>query len=438
MQFSVFTPTHRPEHLAAAYDSLVAQTCGDWEWVVVPNGPEARVDARIARDPRVRILPAPAAVAALGVGALKRYACERCRGDWFVELDHDDLLVPDALAQLAAAAQRSDAGFLYSDFANFRADGSCETFDPGYGWQSYPFACNGRDYTATRAFAVDASTLHLIFFAPNHLRAWHRDAYARAGGHDAALGVVDDHDLLCRTYLAGVPMVHVPACLYLYRLLADGRNTYLQRNLEIQQRQQQISNRYVYALIEEWCRRRGLAQLDLGAGDGCPPQYARLDADPATARARLRDGIPLPDDTVGCVRAYDVLERLPRCPDAGCDHGSGGAHGAGGERGGCVTGLMNEIHRVLAPGGWLVARVPAPGAHRAADAAQASAWSRDAFAVFTRRDLAQQVPGLRCRFQAPRIWQTYPTAWHEANDRPYVYADLVALKGQRQPGLCEI
>jgi SAM-dependent methyltransferase len=227
-------------------------------------------------------------------------------------------------------------------------------------------------------------------------------------------------------------MVRIPACLYLYRLHADGRNTYVQRNAEIRDRQQQVSNRYVYALIAEWCRRNGLPLLDLGDDGGCPPGFVRLDPDSATARARLAGRLPFADGAVGCVRAYDVLERVPRCADAACDHGGGDAPAT------CVTGLMNEIYRVLAPGGWLLARVPVAGVDGSAAPGTASAWTRDSFGVYTRRELAQEVPGARWRFQSPRLWQAHPTAWHRERDLAYVYADLVALKGQRQPGASDI
>jgi glycosyltransferase involved in cell wall biosynthesis len=433
MRFSVFTPTHRPDHIADAHDSLVAQTCADWEWVIVPNGPGAALPDRIVRDPRVRVIAAPDDVAARGVGALKRYACERCLGDYLVELDHDDLLVPEALARIAAAAQRTGAGFLYSDFANFRPDGSCEVFGSAYGWESYPVDCQGRRYTAMRAFEPDASALQLIYFAPNHVRVWSREAYARAGAHDAALGVVDDYDLVCRTYLAGVAFHHIPECLYLYRLLDEGRNTYVERNAEIQQRQQEISNRYLYALIAEWCRRGDLPMVDLGAAAGRPPGFRGIDGGDADANRGWRDGLPLRDGSAGCIRAYDFLEHVPRCRDAACDHGADGA------RGKCVVGMMNEVYRVLAPGGWLLARVPSTDGRGAfQDPTNVSFWNPNSFWYYTRREQAQSVPGIRCRFQATRVWQTYPTDWHRTHDLPYVYAELVALKGQRQPGLCEI
>lgn len=433
MQFSVFTPTHRPDYIAEAFDSLLAQTCPDWEWVIVPNGPAAVLPERVLRDVRVRVVAAPDVVAALGVGALKRFACEQCRGDYLVELDHDDLLVPGALACIAEAAQRTGAGFLYSDFANFRADGTCEVYDRGYGWESYPVECHGCSYTAMRAFAPDASALHRIYFAPNHVRVWSREAYARAGAHDAALAVVDDYDLLCRTWLAGVAFHHIPECLYLYRLLPDGRNTYVQRSAEIGKGQEEISNRYLYALIGEWCRRQDLAMIDLGGADGCPPGFRRLDLHGGSAAGGLRQGIPLPDNAAGCIRAYDFLEHVPPCRESGCDHG------ADGDRGKCVVGMMNEIYRVLAPGGWLAARVPSSDGRGAfQDPTNLSFWNLNSFWYYTQRQHAQTVPGLKCRFRRTRIWQTFPTEWHKTHDIPYVYADLVALKGQRQPGLCEI
>jgi hypothetical protein len=43
---------------------------------------------------------------------LKRFACEQCAGDMFVELDNDDMLLPHALARIGAAASEG-AGFIY-------------------------------------------------------------------------------------------------------------------------------------------------------------------------------------------------------------------------------------------------------------------------------------------------------------------------------------
>jgi O-antigen biosynthesis protein len=408
--YSVFTPTHRPDHLEAAFASLLAQTERNWEWIIVPNGPCAFVTDRIRRDPRVRVLAAPDELATRGIGALKRFACGAARGRVLVELDHDDLLMPRALARIGDAIGARDAGFAYSDFANFRADGTSQVYDAAYGWESYPVAgLAGEPLVAMRAFDAGAAALHAIYYAPNHVRAWHRDTYARAGGHDGAFGVADDYDLVCRTWLTGAPFVHIGECLYLYRLWPDGANTFVARNAEIQQRQQEVANRYVYALIAEECRRRALPMADLG-GDAVAG-HAQLDlCDLASGR------LCCADDALGCVRAYDCLDRLPSCAGGPCAH----------ERG-CLVGAMNEIHRVLVPGGWLVARV----------AARAE-WNSGCFAPFTDRLHAGCVAGAHARFQATRVWREAPVGIAAGDGEAYIHADLVALKGQRQPGIVSI
>jgi glycosyltransferase involved in cell wall biosynthesis len=430
---SLFTPTHAPRFLAEAHRTLLAQVdAPDWEWVIVPNGADVRIPDEVQRDPRVRLVPAPVLSAEQGIGALKRFACQQCRGDILLELDHDDLLAPTALRDVRRAVDDSQACFVYSDFCEFRSDGSSRTYNPNNGWEDYETVFEGRTYRAMRAFQTDPSSLHLIFYAPNHLRAWTRAAYDASGGHDANLPVADDHDLLCRTYLAGVKFVHIPKCLYFYRLHDEGSNTFLQRNAEIQDRQQKISNTYSYRLIAEWCRRESLPMLDLGGGRETPAGYRSVGATGADVVCNIRAGLPFPDSSVGCVRAYDLLQRIPHCRDAACTHGTDGSPL-------CTVGLMNEIHRVLVPGGWLVSRTPSTDGRGAfQDPTHASYWNPNSFWYYTRREQAQYVPGIRCRFQATRVWQTHPTEWHKSNSILFVFADLVALKGQRQPGICEI
>jgi len=101
--------------------------------------------------------------------------------------------------------------------------------------------------------------------------------------------------------------------------------------------------------------------------------------------------------------------------------------------------MMNEIYRVLVPGGWLISRTPSTdgrGAYQ--DPTHCSFWNPNSFWYYTRQEQAQYVHGINCRFQGTRIWQTYPTDWHKQHDIQYVFAELVALKGQRQAGVCEI
>lgn len=431
MRFSIFTPTHSSTYLIELYKSLVAQTFTDWEWVIVPNQ-NTSIPLIIASDARVNIVPAPKAISIKGVGALKKFACSHCKGDYLVEVDHDDLLTNNALEEIDRHATESGAGFLYSDFANFRADGTCEVYDSSYGWESYPFFYDGKAYTAMKAFPISVSSLAQIHFAPNHVRVWSKEVYEKIGGHDDTLRVCDDFDLICRTYIEGVPFKHIPMCLYLYRLREDGGNTYLLYNDEIQILQQELSNKYFYDLVLEWCRRENLMMLDLGGGHNSPEGYQSVDLEGGDIIHDLSTGLPFEDNSIGVVRAFDFLEHMPHCRDSSCDHGAV-------SRKFCTVGIMNEIHRVLVPGGLLLSATPSSDGRGAfMDPSHTSFWSPNSFWYYTDKNFAKYIRGVTCRFQDTRIWQTHPSDWHRQHNIPYVYADLVALKDQRQPGLCKI
>lgn len=383
--------------------------------MLVPNG-NVEIPEEIASDQRVKIVRSPLAMDGR-IGALKRFACASCSGDVLIELDHDDLLVERAIERILDAV-RSGADFVFSDFVNFFPDGDSSTYDVRYGWTTREEVIDGRQCRVNEAFECDARSLWEIFYAPNHVRAWTRKCYEMVRGHDPTLEVCDDHDLVCRTYLAGSDMRRIPECLYLYRLQEGGRNSFLERNSQIQKTQLQIGNRYFYRLVDEWCRRSGLPRWDLGGRIGRPDGYLSIDLDDADLVHDVTQGLPFKDSSVGVLRAYDFLEHIPP------------AH---------VVPLMNEIYRVLAPGGWLLSRTPSTDGRGAfQDPTHVSFWNENSFWYYTNRDLAKYVPSIKCRFQATRLWTEHPSDWHRANQIPYMYADLYALKGQRSPGVQDI
>lgn len=429
---SIFTPSHHPEHLAEVYESLQAQTFTDWEWVVIANGSTRSSDVPTVNK-RVRVFMAPNDIK--GVGALKRWAVERCSGDVLVELDHDDLLAPQALESIVKAVE-AGAGFVYSDFCNFRQDETYEVYDIGYGWEHYLLPAfkeqdgNRIQPIAHRAFPVNPSSLRTIFWAPNHVRTWTREAYAKTGGYDAALDICDDYDLVLRTYLAGVDMVHIPECLYFYRLHDDKRNTYLKRNAEIQLKQAEVSERYMGRVIHEWCRREKLPMFDLGGGLNPAAGFSSLDLrENADVICDVRFGLPFQDSTVGALRAFDFLEHIPHCRNSSCTHGQPF----------CTVGLMNEIYRVLVPGGWLLTGTPSTDGRGAfQDPTHCSWWNRNSWFYYTRSEQQRFVPGIKARFQMARVVDAQPNDWCKTHNIWYNFADLIALKGQRQPGIVEI
>ncbi|WP_432150500.1 bifunctional glycosyltransferase/CDP-glycerol:glycerophosphate glycerophosphotransferase [Streptomyces sp. bgisy029] len=102
-RFSVIVPAFRVQaYLHACLDSVLSQSCKDFEVVVVDDcspdtcGPIADEYAR--RDPRVTALHLPRNA---GLGPARNAGMERATGDYLIFLDGDDTLLPDALQTIA-------------------------------------------------------------------------------------------------------------------------------------------------------------------------------------------------------------------------------------------------------------------------------------------------------------------------------------------------
>jgi glycosyltransferase involved in cell wall biosynthesis len=117
LQFTVFTPTYNRAHtLHRVYDSLCAQTCRDFEWLVVDDGSTDGTADLIAQwaetaDFPIRYFRQENS----GKHIAHNLAAREARGQFFLPLDSDDACAPRALERIAyhwnaiPAAQR--AGF---------------------------------------------------------------------------------------------------------------------------------------------------------------------------------------------------------------------------------------------------------------------------------------------------------------------------------------
>ncbi|MFM9108008.1 MAG: glycosyltransferase [Chloroflexota bacterium] len=239
---SVFTPTYLTgDKIERPWRSLLAQTPATWEWVIYDDSPDdgetfARMSALADADFRVSVFRADRPCG--NIGEVKRRACGLAKGQLFVELDHDDELTPGALRDLVSARNaHPDAGFFYSDCAEIFENGGNASYgdDWGMGYGSYRNETHGgRDLLVTNYPDINALTIRHIVGVPNHYRAWTREAYFAAGGHNPEVHVCDDYELLIRTFLT-TRMVHIRRLGYIqYHNTQSSGNTHRKRIKEIQ------------------------------------------------------------------------------------------------------------------------------------------------------------------------------------------------------------
>lgn len=403
---SIFTPTNNPQWLGEAYDSIKDQPFS--EWVIVPNNLQTSLPT--FDDPRVKVYPCPQSTSS--VGFLKWFACNQCNGDILVELDHDDLLLPGAIQEIINAFSTSDVGFVYSNSASFRSDFSpTPPYDPNYGWAYRTVEYKGHKLNECVAFPPDPASVSRIWYAPNHVRCWRKKVYDSIGGHSVDLRVNDDQELVIRTYL-NTRCVHIDKCLYLYR--RHDKNTCYQpgTNQLIQEQTMQVYDRYIFDLATHWARGKGLSCLNLGGRLTPVYGYTSVDKKDAQVETDLDLHWPFADNTVGVVLANDILEHLRDKLHA-----------------------IQEIYRVLAPGGFLLSRTPSTDGRGAfQDPTHISYYNENSFLYYTNRDYARYID-TPVRFQATRLYTTPQTAEGVC----WVVAHLVSLKdGYRPPGLVSI
>lgn len=406
MKFSIITPSHNPKYLDEVAKSVLNQLVRvdiDFEWIVaLNNGAKWKPSTEVLADERVCIVNLPGNYKC--IGHVKNEAFNLGTGDILVELDHDDLLTPDCLIELSKAFTDPRVQFAYSNFCEFEYETWKPTkFNPQYGWSYEPYIHEGHVLEAANAWPVSPASVGLIYFAPNHVRAWRRTAYKALGGHNASYKVADDHELVIRTYLiyGEHAMKLIPKPLYLARMYPEQSQKV--HNAAIQTATWKLYNDNIEAILLRWCKDNNLWAISLGQGY---PGYR-------TASLRWfwmlwRSG------SVGVIKAYDIL------PKAKNKHW-----------------LMKQIHRLLAPGGMLLSLTPSTDGRGAwQDPTNRSFWNEHTFWYWTKFGWGKYIKNKRW-FIPVRLVTDFPSEWHRTNQIPYVTADLVKHEDglQRFPGL---
>jgi GT2 family glycosyltransferase len=203
-RFSILTPVYEtpPKVLQKMLRSVARQRYGDWEHVLVDDGsaaPHVReiLDAAAAADPRVKVTYRGENA---GIVAASNDALELAEGEFLALLDHDDLLHPDALAEVAAALDGApDADYVYTD----------EDKVDERGFHSGPFF--KPDWSPERMRTQMYSC---------HLSVLRRSLVEEVGGFDERFEGSQDWDLVLKVTERARRVLHVPKVLYHWRMIA--------------------------------------------------------------------------------------------------------------------------------------------------------------------------------------------------------------------------
>lgn len=225
--FSIFTCTfNTPKKMfIRLYESLLNQTYHNWNWYILDDSTTSVTADMIEHfhDPRIVLFKNVTNHGNIGFN--KHMIASACDGDYLVEVDHDDELLPDCLEQLNNAfAAYPDSDFVYSHGME-EVNGHEVYYDTNfaYGLGEYrKVFVLGKERNIALTALVNAVSVRGIHALPNHVRCWKKEFYHKIGGHNIELSVLDDMDLLERTFIYG-KMTLVDKVLYIQH---EGENTH--------------------------------------------------------------------------------------------------------------------------------------------------------------------------------------------------------------------
>ncbi|HEX4011433.1 MAG TPA: glycosyltransferase [Solirubrobacteraceae bacterium] len=202
---SVLMPVHDPPlaMLTEAIASVHAQTYPRWELCLVDDGSSnpriaAALEHAATIDPRVRLIRHETP---RGISAATNAALARATGDYVALLDHDDVLIPDALREVAdRIAAQPGLDMVYSDEAVVTEDGQLIEHHPKPGWSPEHMAA-------------------LMYTC--HLGVYRRHLATEVGGFQTRFDGCQDYDFVLRLVEQGGRVAHVPRILYHWRAHAS-------------------------------------------------------------------------------------------------------------------------------------------------------------------------------------------------------------------------
>ena len=199
---SVVVPSHnRARLLRRTLQSIFAQHIVDFEVVLVDDGSsDDTAEVAAGADPRIVVIrnQEPG-----GVSAARNRGIAAARGKWIAFCDDDDLWSPDKLSRQLTAAERADAGWVYSGDVNI--DDKLRVLSGGPPWDP-------QDVVALlpRWNPLASGGSNVVVRS---------DVLAAVGGFDPTLRRTEDWDLWIRIARTGPPAcVREPLVAYRFHM----------------------------------------------------------------------------------------------------------------------------------------------------------------------------------------------------------------------------
>tara|TARA_B100000767_G_C19777579_1_gene543614 strand:- start:5580 stop:8900 length:3321 start_codon:yes stop_codon:yes gene_type:complete len=194
---SVYIPAYNAaQFIEEAIESALNQSYTDLEVVVVNDGSTDStgelLDSMYGTHPRVTVIHQKNG----GISAASNMAINNCSGEFILQLDSDDALLPEAAELLVSVLEKNDVGFVYGDA--YLTDSEGMVYGRAYSWSMYD-----------RYKLLDGMMIH-------HPRMFRKRDFNRISGFDINLSNAVDYDIFLK--LAEVTDgYHLQTPLYLYR-----------------------------------------------------------------------------------------------------------------------------------------------------------------------------------------------------------------------------
>ena len=269
-RISVIMPVYNVEaYVAEAIDSVLAQSFGDWELIIVDDGGTDRsldICASYA-DPRIRII----AQANRGLAGARNTAINAAHGEYIALLDSDDRWAPEKLAlHLIHLDNRPTVGVSYSASRFINADGQ-----PLRQSQRPKLACVSPSDVIARNPVGNGSAAVIRRTALDAIAFPHPTEAGRTCFFDESFRQSEDVELWVRMALtSGYEFDGIAPALTDYRIIPGGLSANVVRQFETWERMVEKVRSYAPGFVAEHGARarayelRYLARRSVQLGDG--------------------------------------------------------------------------------------------------------------------------------------------------------------------------